>query len=320
MITDLDYYKYKKGIEQGYSQREMCQELGIARSTMQDYIARKDFLNARDTAQCKAAIKKSVKTSTKLSQDNTPHVFSPAFEGPVIGFKSREDNSRILCISDLHIPYEHPDAFAFLQHLKDKYQPTRVICMGDELDKHALSFHDSDPDLDSAGAEMKKSLVKIKALHKIFPKMDILDSNHGSLVYRKAKANGIPKHFLKNYNEFLEVDSGWQWHFDLTVKLPNGQDCYFHHGKTNRVGLLSQQMGMNAVQGHFHQDFCIHYWANPNGIYWGLQTGCLIDDKSLAFSYNNVNIKRPIIGTGLIIDSLPILEPMVLSKGGRWNR
>ena len=36
------------------------------------------------------------------------------------------------------------------------------------------------------------------------------------------------------------------------------------------------------------------------------------------YSYNNINIKRPIIGTGLIIDSLPVLEPMVLDEDGRW--
>ena len=63
----------------------------------------------------------------------------------------KEDNSRVLLISDMHIPYHHPDTLEFLQYLKDKYKPTRVICLGDELDKHALSYHDHDPDLPSAG-------------------------------------------------------------------------------------------------------------------------------------------------------------------------
>ena len=51
-----------------------------------------------------------------------------------------------------------------------------------------------------------------------------------------------------------------------------------------------------------------------------MQCGCLIDDDALAFSYNNVNIKRPVVGTGLIIDSLPILEPMILDAEGRWKK
>lgn len=231
---------------------------------------------------------------------------------------SVEDNSRVLLISDMHIPYHHPDLLAFLKHLKNKYNPTRVICLGDELDKAALSYHESDPDLPSAGDELRKSLPVIKELYELFPVMDIIESNHGSLVWRKAKTHGIPRHYIKSYNDVLGVGEGWKWSFDLTIELPNGQKCYIHHGKTNKVIQLSQQMGMCAAQGHYHEGFKVDYWGNPNGLFWGMQCGCLIDDDALAFSYNNVNIKRPIVGTGLIIDSLPVLEPMVLSEGGRW--
>lgn len=232
----------------------------------------------------------------------------------------KQDNSRVLLISDLHIPYHHPDSIAFLKHLKEKYNPTRVICLGDELDKHALSYHDSDPDLPSAGDELRKALPVIKELFELFPVMDIIESNHGSLVWRKAKTFGIPKHYIKSYNDVLEVDDGWKWSFDLTLDLPNGQKCYVHHGKSAKVIQLSQQMGMNAVQGHYHESFKIDYWGNPNGLFWGMQCGCLIDDDSLAFSYNNVNIKRPVIGTGLIINSIPVLEPMILNGEGRWEK
>jgi len=229
-----------------------------------------------------------------------------------------KDNSRILLISDLHVPYHHKDAIAFLQHLKDKYNPTRVICLGDELDKHALSYHDSDPDLPSAGDELKKALPTINELFSLFPDMDVIESNHGSLVWRKTKTHGIPRHYIKSYNDVLGVDQGWKWHFDLTIQLPNGQYCYFHHGKTTDVTKLSQQMGMNAVQGHYHEKFKAEYWGNPTGLYWGLQAGCLIDDSSYAFAYNNVNIKRPVMGTALIVDSQPVLEPMIVDVNGDW--
>ncbi len=228
------------------------------------------------------------------------------------------DNSRILFISDLHIPYHHPQAFEFLKHLKKKYKPTRVVCLGDECDKHSLSYHDSDPDLYSAGHELQESIKFIKELEAIFPKMDILESNHGSLVWRKAKTNGIPKHYIKSYNDVLGVGEGWKWHFDLTIDLPNGQKCYVHHGKSPDVLKLSQSMGMNAVQGHFHSDLGSRYWGNPQGLYWGMQCGCLINRESYAFAYANVNIKKQLIGTGLIIDSLPVVEPMILDSAGRW--
>ena len=230
-----------------------------------------------------------------------------------------EDNSRILFISDLHIPYHHPDAFNFLRHLKNKYNPTRIICLGDELDKHAMSYHEKDPNLYSAGHELEASLPFIRELEEIFPEMDIIESNHGSLVWRKAKTNGIPKHYIKSYNDILGVGEGWKWHFDLTIDLPNGTKCYVHHGKSSDVLKLSQTMGMSAVQGHYHTDLGARYWANPNGLYWGMQCGCLIDRESYAFAYSNVNIKKQLIGTGLIIDSLPVVEPMVLSPDGRWK-
>lgn len=231
---------------------------------------------------------------------------------------SLEDNSCILLISDLHIPYHHKDSLEFLQNLKDKYQPTRVICLGDECDKHSLSYHDSDPDLYSAGHELKKTVKVIKKLHQMFPVMDIIESNHGSLVYRKAKTHGIPQEYIKSYNDVLGVDGNWQWHYDLTVDLPTGLQCYFHHGKVADVTKLSQQMGMCAVQGHYHEKFKVEYWGNPNNLYWSLQAGCLIDDSSYAFAYNNTNIKRPVIGTAVIKDGYPILEPMILDNNGNW--
>lgn len=279
--------------KQGMSWRKIARELDVPRTTVSDFL-RKEF------KQKQAGASPTEQFSIR-KQD-----------------VQKEDNSRVLLISDMHIPYHHPDTLEFLQYLKNKYKPTRVICLGDELDKQALSYHDHDPDLPSAGDELRRSMPTIQEVYKMFPVMDIIESNHGSLVWRKAKTNGIPRQYIKSYNDVLGVGEGWKWSFDLTIELPNGQKCYIHHGKTSNVIQLSQQMGMNAIQGHYHEAYRIDYWGNPNGLFWGMQCGCLIDDDALAFSYNNVNIKRPVIGTGLIIDSIPVLEPMILSKNGRW--
>lgn len=226
-------------------------------------------------------------------------------------------NKSILIISDTHIPYHHKDLLPFLKAIKKKYKPDRVIHIGDEVDKHAMSMHDSDPDLPSAGDELKQSLPIIKQLENLFPDMDILDSNHGSLVYRRALKHGIPKAYLRHYNEFLEVGKGWKWHDDLTLDTPGGP-VYFCHGKVADVLKLAQSMGMSCVQGHYHSSYSIKYYGNSLGLYFGLQVGCLIDKDSLAFRYNKTQRARPIIGLGMIIDGLPKLIPMVLNKNGRW--
>lgn len=229
-----------------------------------------------------------------------------------VTFSKAYDNSRILFISDMHIPYHHKGLLPFLEGLKTRYEPTRVICLGDELDKHAMSFHDSDPDLPSAGDELKKALPIVKEVEKLFPRMDLIDSNHGSLLYRKAKHHGIPRHYLKGYNEVLEVGPGWKWHFDMTLELPDGQKVYVHHGKNANALRVAQLMGMSHVSGHYHESFGIQYASTPAALLFGMNAGCLIDRKALAFAYSNNNMKRAVIGTGLIIDGIPILEAMPL--------
>ncbi len=290
MITQELAERYNVLREEGMSRRAACGVIGVAESTMRGWEEK--------------GLENYVKKDTVVSDQPEVEV--------------KEDNSRILLISDMHIPYHHKDTLKFLQHLKDKYNPTRVICMGDEIDHLALSYHEKETEAPSAWDELKLALPIIKQVEGMFPVMDILDSNHGSLAYRKAKTAGIPKHYLKSYADVLQVGKGWKWHFDMVIDLPTGQKCYLHHGKSNNITKTSQAMSMCSVAGHYHNTFKIEYWANPLGLYWGLQTGCLIDDKSFAFNYNNVNLHRPLIGTGLIIDGLPILEPMVLDSEGNW--
>lgn len=225
----------------------------------------------------------------------------------------------ILVISDQHFPYNHPDAIGFLGELNKKYIFDKIVNIGDELDFHAISFHPHDPDLLSPSDELKTAINRIKPLYNLFPEMDILESNHGSLVYRKGKFHGLPRHVFKSYREVIEAPSGWKWHFDLTLKMSNGQLCYFHHGKSSNGLKLSQSMGMCVVQGHFHEKFCIEYWRSPAGLFWSMQVSCLVDDNSLAMEYNNANLKRPINGCSVIIDGIPKLEPMLFKPDGRWT-
>lgn len=270
----------KVGGEPAYSKRQIAEMLGVPKSTVCDYL-------------------KKLEKDSEVSRSKDK-------------YKDGKDNSRILVISDMHIPYHYEGLLPFLEGLKKKYKPTRVVCVGDELDKHAMSFHDSDPDLDSAGKELERALPTIAKLHKLFPEIDFLESNHGSMVFRKAHHHGIPRKYIKSYNDVLQVGEGWVWHMDLTLELPDRQLVYFHHGKSQEAIKTSQLMGMSHVCGHYHEQFGVKYWANPLGLYWGMNVGCLIDDKSMAFAYNKVNNKRPIIGTGLIIDGVPVLEAVKL--------
>lgn len=227
-------------------------------------------------------------------------------------------DKRIIVISDLHIPYQHQDAFAFLKKVRDEFQPTRIINIGDEIDNHGISFHTSDPDLLSPGDELIKAQAECKKLKKIFPEMDLVHSNHGSLSYRRGKAGGIPRHFLKDYNEVLGVDDGWQWHEEILVRAHPVQDILFRHQFQANVLKAAEQMGCSCVQGHYHSKFEIAYTSSPRSLNWGMTVGCLIDSRSLAYEYNKLQLKRPILGIGLIDNGVPRLAPMYLNDASRW--
>ncbi|HEY9705642.1 MAG TPA: metallophosphoesterase [Allocoleopsis sp.] len=229
-------------------------------------------------------------------------------------------NKSILIISDLHYPYNHPDVIDFLKALDKKYKFDKIISVGDELDYHAISFHDSDPDLMSAGDELQTSINRMKPLYKLFPDMDLVESNHGSLVYRKQKAHGLPRSVIKSYRDILEAPKTWRWHDDLLIKTNTGDNVYICHGKSADVLKLSMSMGMSCIQGHYHEKFEIRYWGNKLGLYFGMIVGCLIENSSLAFAYNKLNLKRPVIGCGGIINGQPRLFPMLLNKNGRWTK
>lgn len=229
-------------------------------------------------------------------------------------------NRSVLVISDLHIPYHHIDSVRFLAACKEELLSKRsiIISVGDEVDGHDLSFHNSIKDLDSAGIELEKTKGYIKEIEDIFPKMDITSSNHGDLIYRRARAEGIPLDYIKPLPEVYGVKK-WAWH-DSIILETNAGHVYICHGKTAAYGKLCKEVGMSAIQGHYHGKFELTWHRNPLGDRFNMYVGCLIDYKSLAFEYGKNNLPKPILGVGYIDeDGHPYLIKMDLDKDGRWT-
>ena len=226
-------------------------------------------------------------------------------------------NKKILVISDMHLPYQHKDSIIFLKEIKKEFKPDMIVNIGDLLDFHAISMHEHNPDLYSAGMELDKAKEYIKQLEDIFPEVVEVDSNHSSLVYRRALKFGMSKQFLKPYGEFLGTRK-WTWVDDLTLTMSDGKRCFFTHGRSADILKVSQTMGMSAVQGHYHTKFLISYWANPDNLFFAMNVGCLINQKSMAFNYAKNFKTRFILGCGIILNGVPRLLPMVLNNNGDW--
>ena len=223
----------------------------------------------------------------------------------------------ILVLSDKHIPYHHKDSFAYARALKKKYKPDLVVSVGDLGDFRGISFHKSDPDMESAGEELANLRKYSRELEKIFPNMIITDSNHGSLPLRRAFDMGLPQDIIRPYNEIYGVGKGWKFVDDLT--LVDGDDIlYFVHYITKDVAKAAAERGICVISGHVHTNFSISYRSTPRNLLWGMSVGCMIDVKSRAFAYNKTDLSRPIIGHGLIQQGLPKLLPMVLDENRSW--
>ena len=227
---------------------------------------------------------------------------------------------RILVIPDLHAPYHHRDALSFLRAVADAFAPDLVVNLGDELDGHALSFHESDPNLDSAGVEFEKAREAMQELNELFPHMLLCHSNHGSLVYRRAKAHGIPVQMIKTYREMLFPEGGghgWSWRYAWRIRTQTG-DVTFKHQASGQPLLDAAHTGTSLVTGHEHGNFDVQYAASSDRLYWAARAGCLIDNDSLAFAYGRHTRNKPILGCIVIVKGIPLQIPMILDKQGNW--
>lgn len=235
--------------------------------------------------------------------------------------KLNAQNKRVLVIPDTHAPFAHPDALKFLRAVDLKYLNPMdlVIHLGDEIDGHCISMHDSHPDIGySPSSEFEAAIKWCKQLEKIFPKMYLAESNHGSLVYRRAKKFNLPIHVIKSYQEVLGTHNWW-WHESFLISTKMG-DVYICHGKSSSTMRLAKDMGCNAIQGHYHGKQQIVWFATATGERYDAFGGCLIDREHLAFEYGKNHIPKPLLGCLLISkNGFPRMIKMRLNDKGRWD-
>lgn len=224
-----------------------------------------------------------------------------------------------LVIPDCHAPYHHQDAIPFLCSVRDAFSLEQVISVGDEADNHAMSFHETNPDLRGAGDELEAVVIFMKTLRKAFPKIRFCDSNHGSMLMRRAIDAGIPKKCLKGLDEIYETP-GFTWHDEILEDIMPGIKVCFRHQFGMNVGLaLPKQGGVCIVQGHYHSKSEVVWLQTPTCRLFGMSVGCLIDTHSLAFAYNKVIPARPILSCGVIKNGTAFNVQMWTDKKNRWT-
>lgn len=242
-------------------------------------------------------------------------------------FRISKNFETILCISDLQMPFQHPDAFDFLRLVKSKYWVNNTksvwINLGDEVDFHALGRWDPDPDGYSPGHETQKAQIGMQQLFEITDRyVHFCISNHTIRPWLKAHAAGLPQSFIKKIPDVLGAPKGVTWQQRILASSGN-QEVLFEHGENvsgQNAALRAARQNMKCtVIGHQHKNGGVFYDANFEGQFWAMNVGCLINQTSYAFNYAKKLRHKPTLGTGVIVEGVPHFIPMRFKKDGRWN-
>jgi len=206
---------------------------------------------------------------------------------------TKEEN-RILVIGDIHEPFTLK---GYLKHCKEvyaKHNCNKVVFIGDVIDNHYSSYHETDADGMGGLDELEIAIKGLSRWYKEFPNADITIGNHDRIIMRKAQTSNIPSKWIKQYKEVLETPG---WNFIDRVVYDNVQ---YVHGEGGTAHTKCRADMMSTVQGHLHTQCYTQWFVGQNFKVFGMQVGCGIDNDAYAMGYAKRG-KKPAIGCGVVI-------------------
>ena len=219
-------------------------------------------------------------------------------------------------IGDTHFPYEHTGYVEFCAEVFEQQEVTRVLHIGDLIDHHALSFHDSEPCLAGAHGEFVEARERLEPWFEAFPEVEVVHGNHDRIPARQLKKLGMdPARFMRPLGEVYGFPAGWR---EVEYVFSNG--VLYHHGDTalgaNGFRNDAKARMVNTVSGHAHGNFGVSYTASDHRLVYGCAVGCGIDASSMAFAYGRNFKLKPIVGCAVIMDDgrLPVCFALDLGE------
>jgi metallophosphoesterase superfamily enzyme len=209
-------------------------------------------------------------------------------------FRDKSIN-RVLIIGDLHEPFCLEGYLEFCKDVYTKHNCNKVVFIGDCIDNHYSSYHETDADGMGGGQELDLAIAKIAKWYEAFPEAHVTIGNHDRLIMRKAQTGGIPTKWIKKYKEVLETPL---WEFTERVVIDGVQ---YVHGEAGTAKAKCRADMMSTVQGHLHTQAYTEWFVGANFKIFGMQVGCGIDHHSYAMAYAKSG-KKPAIGCGVVID------------------
>ena len=200
---------------------------------------------------------------------------------------------RILVVGDIHAPFCLDGYLEFCNDVYAKYNLNQVVFIGDILDNHYASYHETDPNGMSGGTELDYAIAQVTKWADAFPIADVIIGNHDRIIMRKAFSSSVPMEWIRSYNEVLGTD--WDW--SERVVYDNVQ---YVHGEGGTARTKAKNDMMSTVSGHIHTQAYCEWLVGRNFRVFGMQVGCGIDADSYGAAYAR-HFKRQAIGCGVVL-------------------
>ena len=216
--------------------------------------------------------------------------------------KLREQETRnVLVIGDLHEPFCLDGYLDWCIDQYYTYNCTEVVFIGDVIDNHYSSYHETSADGMGGLDELELAIKRIARWRNAFPMATIIIGNHDRIIMRKAQTSAIPSKWIKSYKEVLETPD---WNFVERYEL---DDVQYIHGEGGTARTKCRADMMNTVQGHLHTQCYTEHYVGKNFRVFGTQCGSGINHKAYAMAYAKYG-KRPAVGCAVVLNNgtLPI--------------
>ena len=216
-----------------------------------------------------------------------------------------KDQSRVLVIGDLHAPFDLDSYFDFCVETYNNYNCNKVVFIGDVIDNHYSSYHETSSDGMGGAEELDLAIDRLRRWYNRFPDADVTIGNHDRIIMRKAQTSAVPSKWIKSYKEVLETPN---WRFLEEVEIDG---VLYIHGEGGTAKTKCRADLQSVVQGHLHTQAYTEYFVGRKSRIFGCQVGCGINHESYAMAYAKAG-KKPAVGCAVIIDGKTAINNLMV--------
>jgi predicted phosphodiesterase len=197
------------------------------------------------------------------------------------------------------MPFEQKGYLEFCLKVQKEEKCGTIVHIGDLVDNHSISYHEADPNAWSPLHEMEETDKHLARWFKAFPKVKLTRGSHDCLVDRKGKTAGLPRRCFKSYRDIWKLPKTWVDGFSFTIDGVIYEHGTGHSGKNAHLNLAIANRA-STVMGHSHAFAGIAYTASEKDCIFGMNVGCGIHRKALAFAYGQDFKNKPIVSCGVV--------------------